>query len=139
MNNTKNINNKNSLYKDIYGIDKGILELNLADFIYVKKKLYINNSYFSKKKGLIIFYAPWCKHCKQISDTLINLAMSNINLFYFGSVNAENIEMGNDKLCIQANIKKFPTIKYINDDGSLEDYAFPYNFDNLIYFINTNI
>ena len=139
MNNTKNINNKNSLYKDIYGMDKGILELNLSDFIYEKKKLYINNSYFSKKKGFIIFYAPWCKHCKKLADTLINLAMSNINLFYFGSVNAENIEMGNDKLCIQANIKSFPSIKYINNDGSLEDYIFPYNFDNLIYFINTNI
>lgn len=139
MNNTKNNNNKNSLYKDIYGIDKGILELNLSDFIYKKNKLYINNSYFAKKKGFIIFYAPWCEHCKKIADTLINLAMVNINLFYFGAVNAENIEMGNDKLCIQANIKSFPTIKYINDDGSLENYVFPYNFDNLIYFINTNI
>jgi thiol-disulfide isomerase/thioredoxin len=138
MENNKNNNIINSLYKDIYGIEKGVLELNLSDFVYKKKNLYINNSYFDKKKGFIIFYAPWCKHCKKIADTLINLALSNINLFYFGSVNAENIEMGNDKLCVYANIKKFPTIKYINEDGSLEDYKHNYNYDNLIYFINMN-
>lgn len=137
--NKKNIENNNSFYKDIYGEEKGIIELKLVDFNYKDKKLYIKNSYFNDKKGFIIFYAPWCKHCNKISDLLIDLALLNINIFNFGSINSENIKDGNDKICIYENITKFPTIKYINTDGTLIDYQYEYTLDNLLYFINTNL
>ena len=136
-NENKNENNKKTqLFKNIYGLDKGIIELTLKDFIKKKNKLLINNSYFEEKKGFIVFYAPWCKHCVKLSDLLIELALSNINLFYFGSVNIENIEDGNDYLAVYAGIKKLPTIKYINSDGILKDYTFKYDADNLIFYIN---
>jgi thiol-disulfide isomerase/thioredoxin len=80
--NKKN-NSKNYLYKDLYGLDKGIIELKLKDFINKKNKLYINNDYFTENKGFIIFYTPWCKHCKTLSELLIDLALSNINIFNF--------------------------------------------------------
>ena len=131
--------NKNPLYKNIYSEEHGIIELTLSDFKYENDKLIINNEYFNNKPGFIIFYAPWCTHCKKISEMLIELALSNINIFNFGSVNSENINKGNDYLCLYANIKKFPTIKYINKDGTLSDYKFNYTVDNLLYFINTNI
>ena len=69
---------------------------------------------------------------------MIELALTNINLFNFGSVNYENLEDKNDILCNYANIKSFPTIKYIGQNGELFDYNYEYNIDNLIYFINTN-
>jgi len=133
----KNKNN-NSYYKDIYGIEKGIIELKLKDFDYINNKLHINNNYFSDKKGFIIFYAPWCKHCKKISTLLIDLALLNINIFNFGAINSENISDGNDKVCVYENIIKYPTIKYINNDGTLSDYKYNYTLDNLLYFININ-
>ena len=129
-----NINKAKSLYKDIYGVEKGIIELNLSDFTYKNKILSINQN-----KGLIIFYAPWCKYCKKISDLLIKLALSNINLFNIYAVNAENLEGGNDYVCTYAGIKEFPTLKYILEDGTLKDYEYEYTQDNLIYFINMNI
>ena len=135
----KNIKNNNFFYKDIYGEEKGIIELKFEDFNYKDKKLYIKNNYFNDKKGFIIFYAPWCAHCKKISNLLIDLALLNINIFNFGSINAENIKDGNDKICIYENITKFPTIKYINIDGTLLDYQYEYTLDNLLYFINTNL
>ena len=125
--------------KDIYSQDKGIHELVLSDFLYTDNKLYINNPYFKDKKGLIVFYAPWCKHCKKISSFMINLALDNINLVNFGAVNIENIEDKNDLLADYAKVIQYPTIKYIKDDGSLENYPFDYTEDNLIYFVNTNI
>ena len=131
-------NLKNNIFKNIYGEKKGIIELKLEDFEYKNKKLYIKNNYFNDKKGFIIFYAPWCKHCIKMSDLLIDLALSNINIFNFGAINSENIKDGNDKLCIYENINKFPTIKYINKDGTLIDYQHEYTIDNLLYFININ-
>jgi len=136
-----NINKKNiekNIYKNLYGIEFGILELKLKDFNYKNKKLYIKNDYL-KNKGFIIFYAPWCKHSKKFMELIQDLALSNINLFNFGSVNCEDIENKNDYLCMYANIKKFPTLKYINKDGIIENYNYDYNFDNLVYFINMNI
>jgi len=128
----------NIIYSDSYGIDKNIIELSLKDFIYKDKKLYINHTNFKNYKGLIIFYAPWCKYCKTLSETLINLAMANINLFNFGAVNYENLKDKNDILCNYANIKHFPTIKYIISTGEIIDYKYDYTLDNLIYFVNTN-
>lgn len=134
-------NNFNSVYKNIYGEEKGIIELTLKDFIYDKnkKKIYINNPYFNDKKGFIIFYAPWCEHCVHLSDMIIDIALNNINLFPFGAVNIENVEEGNDHVAIYSKIKQLPTIKYIDTDKSLKDYNFKYNADNIIYYINTNI
>jgi hypothetical protein len=74
-----------------------------------------------------------------MSDLIINLALSNINLFNFGAVNYEDLEEKNDILCNYADIKKFPTIKIIKEDGEIVDYKYEYNIDNLIYYINTNI
>ena len=138
MNINKNNKNNNSFYKDIYGEEKGILELKLKDFEYKDNKLFIKNNYFSDKKGFIIFYAPWCKHCIKISNLLIDLALLNINIFNFGAINSENINDGNDKVCIYENINSFPTIKYINEDGTLLNYDNNYTIDNLLYFINMN-
>lgn len=137
----KNIKNniKNNSYNDIFGIDKSIPELKRSDFIYKNKKLYIKNKYFKEHKGFILFYAPWCIHCKNFSDLFIELAISNVHLFPFGAVNSENINDNNDKLCNFAKIIKYPTLKYIYKDGSLKDYPFEYNIDNLIYYINSNI
>jgi thiol-disulfide isomerase/thioredoxin len=128
----------NSYFIDKYSLEKGILELTLKDFKFTNNKLYINNKYFKDTKGFIIFYAPWCKFCNKLAPMLIDLALSNINIFEFGAVNSENIEGGNDKLCSYANISGFPTIKYIDTSGLLIDYKYEYKLDNLLYFITIN-
>jgi thiol-disulfide isomerase/thioredoxin len=135
----KKKSNKNYLYKNFYGENTNIIELKLKDFIYQDKNLYIKKNIFPNNKIIIIFYAPWCTYCKKISELMKDLALNNINLFYFGAVNYENIEDKNDVLCNYANISKLPTIKILNKDGQLIDYKYEYTIDNLIYFINTNI
>ena len=135
-------NNKNditSTYKNIYGKNKGIIELKYKDFIVKKNKLYINNNFFDENKGLIIFYAPWCSHCKKMSDYLIDLALDNLNIFPIGSVNIEDTKNKNYKLTQIAQIKQIPTIMYISNDGSLKYYKYDISIENLKYFINMNL
>ena len=124
-------------YKNIYDIDFGVIELVLKDFTYVSKKLYITNEYFKNKKGFIVFYAPWCKYSKKISELIIDIALSYLNIICVGAVNIENLKDNNDMLSVYANIEKYPTIKIIGLNGILEDYNKEYNIDNLIYFINS--
>jgi thiol-disulfide isomerase/thioredoxin len=137
--NSDNSDNSNSYLKNIYGINKGIIELKYKDFKIKNKKLYINNKYFTENKGLIIFYAPWCKHCKDISSDLIDLAFSNLNIFPLGAVNIEDTKNENYKLTKIANIIQIPSAMYISKDGSLKKYNYDIKIDNLKYFINMNL
>jgi len=134
------INNKNqiSLFNDIYGIEKGVIELKLKDFEYINNKLYIKKDIFNEHKGFIIFYSPICEHSKKISNLIMELSSYNVNTFNFAAVNALNINEGNDYVCNYENIIKYPTIKYIKEDRTLENYKYEYTLDNLIYFININ-
>ena len=138
-NNKKYKNDITSSYKNIYGENKGIIELKYKDFIVKKNKLFINNKFFDENKGLIIFYAPWCSHCRKMSDYLIDLALNNLNIFPIGAVNIEDTKNKNYKLTQIAQIKQIPTIMYINKDGSLKYYKYDISIENLKYFINMNL
>jgi len=129
----------NSYSKNIYGEDKGIIELKYKDFIIKNNKIFINNNFFDENKGIIIFYAPWCSHCKQISDYLIDLALDNLNIFPIGAVNIEDTKNKNYKLTQISKIVQIPTIMYISKDGSLEKYNYDISIENLKYFINMNL
>ncbi len=135
--NNKNDSNKNDNEKNIYGAEKGIPELILSDFTYKKNELFVKG--FPENKGLIVFYAPWCVHCKKLSDLMFDLAYSYMNVFTIYAVNCENVDKGNDKLCQYAEIEKYPTIKYITPDGMLKDYTNHTNPDDLIFFINSQL
>ena len=135
----KNISNKNDDSKNIYGAQMGVPEMVLSDFKHVSDKLFIRNKYFSENKGIIVFYAPWCGHCQKLSNLIFDLAYSYMNVFPFAAVNCENLTDKNNKLCEYANIEKYPTLKYVTKNGSLEDYKNPVDTDHLIFFINSQI
>ncbi len=127
------------LYRNLFHSDNGVHELTLKDFYQDKNKLFIKNKFFPKNKGFILFYAPWCSHCKKFKSDYENLALDYIQLFPFGAVNTENVKDENDKLRVFADIDKIPKLKIINKEGYLTDYDSNLTYDDLLYFLNMNI
>lgn len=133
--------NKNNLinYKNIYGEETGIIELKYKDFQINKSSIKIKTKFFDNNKGLIIFYAPWCKHCIELSNAFINLAQDNLYIFPIGAVNIEDTKNKNDKLAQKIKIEQIPTVKYIDPKGIIKNYPYEISIENLRYFINMNL
>lgn len=139
LNDNKNTNKFTiKLYKNLFHSDKGVHELVYKDFDIQDKKIFLNNSFFSNNKGFILFYAPWCKHCKIFKKEYEELASDYIQMFPFGSINIENIKDGNDKLKVMAKIDSVPQLMVVTKNGFIQRYDSTYDYDDLLYYINVN-
>ena len=82
-----------------FGKDSGVVELTpktMASFLDTHKPVFI------------MFYAPWCGHCKQIHPVFEKLGKAVKDVVRIGAVNADqHREIGS-----QYGIQGFPTIKY---------------------------
>ncbi len=141
--NKNNIKSKTkNLYEDMYGENTGIIELKYKDFTYNKKNnsLKCNHPLFKDiKKGIIIFYAPWCPHCVDMYDDIIELSINYMNIFPIAVVNIEDLKNKNDLLTSYAYVSKYPTMKVLNKNLILENYNNDLSKDNITYYINMNI
>tara|TARA_B100000780_G_C21126993_1_gene457830 strand:+ start:13200 stop:13586 length:387 start_codon:yes stop_codon:yes gene_type:complete len=116
--------------KSIYN-NTSVIELNKSDFN--RKK--VKHIDFEKKNGLIVFYAPWCKHCKNMKDMWENLASTFKYQFAIAAVNVEDTNKNNGKLLKTFNISIYPTIKYVTKTGTVIKYEGIQNYDDIVYFI----
>ncbi len=142
LNTLKGTAKKSALYKDMYNDQPNIRELKYADFKIDKKSKSIqciHPLFQNSRRGMIVFYAPWCKHCNDMYDELVELSINYANLFPVGVVNIEDIQHKNDELVVAAKVSRYPTIKMINRDLYMEDYNQEFSKDNMIYYIHMNI
>lgn len=122
---------KGDMFKD----DSAVTELTYTDFVFKKnKKLLVKNS-FENKSGMVIFYAPWCKHCKKKAKMWEEIGSLFLNKFFVSSVNVENVERNNDLVKINYNVKLYPSIFYVTKNGNLHKYDGILDKEDIICFI----
>ncbi len=127
--------NSNANFYDV----NGIIELKYKDFNIKNKKVYVKNKKFKENKSIIIFYAPWCSHCKEIRSQLEELSLTNLNKFQIGTVNTSDQKNKNYLLSHALGIKYIPETFVVKKDNQLIPFGKSANYENLFYYINMNI
>ncbi|KAL7414129.1 thioredoxin-like protein [Mrakia frigida] len=61
------------------------------------------------RMSMVVFYAPWCGHCKNLAPEYAQAATSLSPIIPFYSVDCD--EDANKPLCAKYDVKGFPTIK----------------------------
>lgn len=126
------------IYQNLFMKENGVQELVFKDFHIQNKRITVKNKNF-QHRGFILFYAPWCSHCKKFQQEYENLSREYFQLFPFGAVNVENSKDGNDRLRLFANVVNIPTLMIIQKDGSLEKFNGRISYDDLMYYIQMNL
>ena len=104
--------------------DTSVIQLNKDNFD--------NEVIKSNNLWLILFYAPWCGHCKAFHPQFEKLAKSTKGLFKIGAVNCEEER----DLASKYKIDGFPTVLFFGEDKTkTEEYEGNRKADKIVEYL----
>jgi len=113
-----------SLSFQFFDKDTQVIQLNEANF---NKEVIESDSLW-----LILFYAPWCGHCKAFHPQIEKVSKATKGLFKIGAVNCE-VEK---KLSSKYNIDGYPTVLFFGKDKKkTEEYEGDRKAEKVIEFL----
>jgi thiol-disulfide isomerase/thioredoxin len=135
------MNNYKDKFQNLYTHDSGIIELKYSDFIFKNRNkiFYLKNDINNINNGIIMVYAPWCKHCKSIADEFSKMSYDYMNIFYLGVINAEDLKNKNDILANKLGVSEYP--KFFKLSNKIEVKFIEYDFksiDDIKFYISLN-
>ncbi len=108
----------------LYNKTSGVRELRLTDFgTDGYGRVVVTHKDFVNKNGMIVFYADWCGHCKEMVNNWSTFANMMGDQFPVGAFNCASKAKGVDILQEYAGVEGYPTIKYVSTDGRMETYG----------------
>jgi len=115
--------------QNLYDDKKGIFELDGSSLSKNRNNQIVSlHKEFLNKVYMLIFYAPWCGHCKNMVNdiTILGETLHNEG-FAIGTVNCDKHE----KIANEFKIDGFPTI-YFSSDNKSELYEGKRDIDSLV-------
>ncbi|XP_055386712.1 protein disulfide-isomerase A5 [Condylostylus longicornis] len=107
-----------------------------GDFPGAENILFLNDENFDReaskiKRLLVMFYAPWCGHCKSMKPDYAKAAIDAIGDTRLGAVDCDV----NKKLVEQHKIKGFPTIILFEKGKYISTYDGPRKANDLLSYV----
>jgi thiol-disulfide isomerase/thioredoxin len=115
--------------ENLYDHQPGIKELDTKDLVRQSdgSVLPVGNE-FKDKVYMLIYYAPWCGHCKHMVKDVQELAKTlKDEGFMVGTINCERNEDLRDKI----EINSFPTIYFVKENKA-KKYDGPRDLESLV-------
>ena len=124
--------NINNLYDD----KKGIFELNSTHLSLNNNNEIVSlHENFLNKAYMLLFYAPWCGHCKHMVNEVTQLGEQLFDEnFVIGAINCEK----QDDVANKYKIQGFPTI-FLSVDGKTEQYNGERTVNSFLEHLCTNL
>lgn len=89
------------------------------------------------KHAIVMFYAPWCGHCKSTKPEFVKAAekFADELMVGFGAVDCTN----DQELCANYDVRGYPTIKYFSYfDKAVKEYTGGRKEDDFVAFIHSH-
>ena len=113
-----------SISIQFFSKDTSVIQLNKDNF---EKEVIKSDSLW-----LILFYAPWCGHCRAFHPQFEKLAKSTKGLFKIGAVNCEEER----DLAGKYKIDGFPTVLFFGEDKTkTEEYDGDRKADKIVEYL----
>jgi protein disulfide-isomerase-like protein len=87
----------------------------------------------SSDKSLVLFYAPWCPHCKSMMGDWNRLQRRSMRGYRVVKVNCDE----KPEMAEKYSVKGFPTI-ILFKNGRRVHFEGPRNYDNFVKFLKEN-
>jgi protein disulfide-isomerase len=122
----------------LYNNKEGIHEIKAKHIIFNNNgDPILTDSRFKDKIYMIIFYAPWCGHCKNMVNDITELGKQlGDEGFLIGAVNCDNMDNKQNK-CVQS-INGYPTIYFVKNNKS-DKYGGGRDIESLLNHLCNNL
>lgn len=87
--------------------------------------------------SFVLFFAPWCQHCKQLAPSWASLGrkFADDNRIKIGKLDCT----ANKNSCHQAGVKAYPSMVLFQDGEKVESYEGARNIDGLSIFVKSHL